>query len=283
MGLAKVGKELKRNEVDFMHCLDINPENKTIILLIHPMLSSAEGMRQCIVEGLKGQYRFLIPDLSSHGESQESYHSAREEAKKLRQILIDKGVRKINLAYAASLGAVVLLYLIEYKELNFQKCIFEGAPLWQNSFIMEFFFKKIMLSKHRMARKNRALSIAKMKKMFGEKASEKMTDTFIHMDEESIKNIIYDCAHVQIPKLSKEEQKICIFCYGDRESDLKGAKKFLPKFLPYAHLIQWKGYGHCERIVKDSIKYGHFLEEQIEIEDEQCGRRINSERRMFNL
>ena len=57
MGLAEVGKELKRNEVDFMHCLDINPENKTIILLIHPMLSSAEGMRQCIVEGLKGQYR----------------------------------------------------------------------------------------------------------------------------------------------------------------------------------------------------------------------------------
>ena len=148
---------------------------------------------------------------------------------------------------------------------------------------MEFFLKKIMLSKHRMARKNRALSIAKMKKMFGEKASEKMTDTFIHMDEESIKNMIYDCAHVQIPKLSQEEQKICIFCYGDREFDLKGAKKFLPQFLPYAHLVQWKGYGHCERIVKDSTEYDHFLEEQIEIEDEKCERRINGKRRMFNL
>ena len=122
-----------------------------------------------------------------------------------------------------------------------------------------------------------------MKKMFGEKASEKMTDTFIHMDEESIKNMIYDCAHVQIPKLSQEEQKMCIFCYGDREFDLKGAKKFLPQFLPYAHLVQWKGYGHCERIVKDSTEYDHFLEEQIEIEDEKCERRINGKRRMFNL
>ena len=92
-----------------------------------------------------------------------------------------------------------------------------------------------------------------------------MSNTFIQMSEQSIKNIIHDCSNVNIPKLSKEEQERCIFCYGDKEFDLKGAKKVIPRKLPYVELKIWNGYHHCERITKDNEKYCDFLKEELKI------------------
>ena len=83
------------------------------------------------------------------------------------------------------------------------------------------------------------------------------------MNEESIKNIIHDCSNVYIPKLSKEEQEKFIFCYGEKEFDLKGAKKVIPKKLPHVKFKMWKDYDHCERITKDNIKYCDFLKEEL--------------------
>lgn len=59
--------------------------NKTVeaaALLIHPMLSSAEGIELCVTDFWGDDVRCFLPDLSSHGEAAgETYHSAWEEAK----------------------------------------------------------------------------------------------------------------------------------------------------------------------------------------------------------
>ena len=51
-----------------------------------------------------------------------------------------------------------------------------------------------------------------MTKLYGEKASV-MADTFIAMNEESILNIIHDCAFVELPALTEAEQRKCLFTY----------------------------------------------------------------------
>lgn len=114
--------------------------------------------------------------------------------------------------------------------------------------------------------KDNKLAIEKITKLYGERAGRAMSNTFIQMSEQSIKNIIHDCSNVNIPKLSKEEQERCIFCYGENEFDLKGAKKVIPKKLPYVELKIWKGYHHCERIMKDNEKYCNFLKEELKID-----------------
>ena len=42
---------------------DWNSEKKDIILLIHPMLSSANGMKTYVADIIGNVYRYLAPDL----------------------------------------------------------------------------------------------------------------------------------------------------------------------------------------------------------------------------
>ena len=51
-----------------MEYIDINKDKEKIVLLIHPMLSSAEGMKKLIADNIGNEYRYIIPDLSAHGK-----------------------------------------------------------------------------------------------------------------------------------------------------------------------------------------------------------------------
>lgn len=102
-----------------------------------------------------------------------------------------------------------------------------------------------------------------MTSLYGEKVGVSMAETFIKMDTESIKNIVHDCASVNLVKLSESEQQCCIFCYGSKEFDLKGAKRLLPEFYQHATLRVWKGYEHCEKITQDTLEDCAFLSKEI--------------------
>ena len=247
-----------------MNIIDINREGTKIIVIIHPMLSSATGMKEELVDCIGGDYRYIIPDLAGHGETKGEYNSVEEEAKKIIEYLLQNGITKVLFGYGASLGGVVLLKIFENEAISFGKCVFEGCSLWENSYILEFVLKNIFVWKHRKALKNRKLAEEKISKLYGVRAGRVMADTFIQMSENSIKNIIHDCSNVDIPKLSKEEQEKCIFCYGEKEFDLRGARKVIPKKLPYVKVKMWKGYDHCEKVTKDNGKYCEFLIEEIE-------------------
>lgn len=75
---------------------DLYPEKSKVILLIHPMLASSESMKIFLVENIlkeTNEYRFIIPDLSGHGDAaDEIYESAVEEARVLTQYLLKHGV-----------------------------------------------------------------------------------------------------------------------------------------------------------------------------------------------
>ena len=82
-----------------------------------------------------------------------------------------------------------------------------------------------------------------------------MADSFIAMNEESIKHISHDCAFVDLPNLTPEEQKSCVFFYGSKEFDLIAAKKVLPKKYPHATFHIWQGYDHCCKITENPAVY----------------------------
>lgn len=247
-----------------MKALNLNSENKRTVLFIHPMLSSAEGMKVQLADNLGSDLRYIIPDLSAHGKSiDKTYHTSKEEAEEIYKYLKSHGIKELELAYGASLGGVILLQLLRYKDLKIKKVIFEGCSLWQNSWIQEFFIKKVFIKKHRKAVENRELAVKKMTKLYGEKASV-MADTFIAMNEESILNIIHDCAFVELPVLTEAEQRKCLFTYGSKEFDLKSAKKFLSKNYPHANLKLWDGYGHCTKITRDNAAYCDFIRKEID-------------------
>lgn len=246
-----------------MDFIDINKENEKIILLIHPMSFTAEGVEKIITKYMSGDFRYIIPELANHGKSNEIFKSSQIEAEKIQKYLLDNQIEEIDLGFGASLGAIVLLNILNNKKINFKKSIFEGCSLYENSRFTEILFRKVFLGEHKKSIKSREFAIKKMSEEYGDDLSELLADCFIKMDEKSIKNIVHDFTFVNLPKLTKEEQERCIFCYGSKDILFKEAKKSIIKKLPYVDLKIWDGFSHCNKITKDSVQYCEFLESQI--------------------
>lgn len=242
---------------------DLYPEKLKVMLLIHPMLASSEPMRRYLVENIlkeTNEYRFIIPDLSGHGEAMiEVYVSAAEEARILTQYLLEHGVTKIDLGFAASLGGVVLFEILNRRKIKFRRLFFEGVSFYENAKLGGFLMTKIMLAKQKKGLKNPKLAVRKMSKMFGGQAGVVMAERFLKMDPLSIENIVRDCSNVRLPKMDAEMQKSCVFSYGEKDSDLRLAKRKIPKMYPDVKLVVDEGYGHCERMVKDAEGYAKMV------------------------
>ena len=242
---------------------DLYPEKSKVMLLIHPMLASSESMRTFLVENIlkeTNEYRFIIPDLSGHGEAaDETYESAVEEARILTQYLLKHGVSEADLGFAASLGGVVLFEILNRREIKFRRLFFEGVSFYENAKLGGFLMTKIMLAKQKKGRKDPKLAVKKMSKMFGQQAGEVMAERFLRMDPLSIKNIVRDCSNVRLPKMDAEMQKSCVFSYGEKDSDLRLARRKIPKMYPDVKLVVDEGYGHCERMVKDAAGYAKMV------------------------
>ena len=246
-----------------MNILDLNSNQKETILLIHPMLSSAQGMKSLIADQMGQGFRYIIPDLSAHGQSaSDTYESALKESQMIYDYLKEHQIEDLSLAFGASLGGVVLLQLLNHKDIRFGKLVFEGVSLWTNAPLLDVFTRYLLLIKHRKALRNKNLAVRKMVALYGEKG-EMMADSFIAMDEESIRHISHDCAFVDLPNLTPEEQKSCVFFYGSKEFDLIAAKKVLPKKYPHATFHIWQGYDHCRKITENSAVYCKLLKEMI--------------------
>ena len=246
-----------------MNILDLNSNQKETILLIHPMLSSAQGMKSLIADQMGQEFRYIIPDLSAHGRSaSDTYESALKESQMIYEYLKDHHIKDLRLAFGASLGGVVLLQLLNHKDIKFGKLVFEGVSLWTKSPLLDVFTRYLLLKKHRKAIRNRDLAVHKMVSLYGEKG-EMMADSFIAMDEESIKHISHDCAFVALPNLTLEEQKSCVFFYGSKEFDLLAAKKVVPKKYPHAIFHIWQGYDHCRKITENPRAYSMILRNEI--------------------
>lgn len=242
---------------------DLYPEKSKVMLLIHPMLASSESMRRYLVENIlkeTNEYRFIIPDLSGHGEAAgEKYESAAEEARVLVQYLLEHGVREVVLGFAASLGGVVLFEMLNLGEIKFKRLFFEGVSFYERAKLGGFLMTKIMLAKQKKGLRNPKLAVEKMSKMFGSRAGKVMAERFLRMNPLSVNNIVRDCSNVRLPKMDMEMQKSCVLSYGEKDSDLRLGKRKIPKKYPEAKLVIAEGYGHCERMVKDAEGYAKMV------------------------
>lgn len=252
-----------------MHLIepDTCTENTPMVLPIHPMLSSAEGMQTVLASNTGNDLCYLVPDLTAHGEEDATeYVSASQEAAQIHNWLLEHNITHLSLGFGASLGSVVLSELLKFNDLIFDHLFFEGTSFWTGGFLasaIKFVLKNVFLAKHRKAIADPKLSVQKMEQLYGKVAAKPMSEHFIAMNDQSIQSIVHDCSNVDLPTLSPGVQRRCIFTYGEKDFDLKRARQVLPKVYPEATLTIWQGYDHCERMTSDSAVYGQMLRELV--------------------
>ena len=118
---------------------------------------------------------------------------------------------------------------------------------------------RVMVAKHRKAVRDPEAGVRKLARLFGEEVARPMAESLAVMSEESIRAIVRDCSRVALPHLSPDVQRRCTFAYGEKDSDLRLARRAIPRIYPDAELRVWPGWGHCERMSRDSRAYGAML------------------------
>ena len=246
-----------------MHVYEGVGDDSPTVLLIHPMLSSASRMKAAVADHMGDGLRFLIPDLSAHGdEASAPYVSAAAEAAAIHEWLTSHEVRCLSLGFGASLGGVVFFELLRFPDLSFDRLFIEGVSFYSGGPISRTggaILSHIMVAKHRKAMHDPEAGVRKLARLFGEEVARPMAESLAAMSEESIRAIVRDCSRVTLPHLSPDVQRRCTFAYGQKDSDLRLARRTVPRLYPDAELVVWQGWGHCERMSRDSRAYGAML------------------------
>ena len=246
-----------------MHVYGPGGQESPTVLIIHPMLSSASSMKATLCDHMGPGLRFLVPDLSAHGdEAGAPYVSAAAEAATIHEWLASNGVRRLSMGFAASLGGVVLFELLRFPDLSFDRLHIEGVSFYSGGPIARIggaILSRAMVTKHRKAARDPEAGALKLARLYGEQTAGSMVASFAAMSEESIRAIVRDCSHVSLPLLSPDVQRRCTFAYGEKDSDLRLARRTVPRLYPEAELRVWPGSGHCEHMSRDSVTYGAML------------------------
>ena len=239
---------------------DWNSDKKDVILLIHPMLATGEMMRRLLAVPMGNSFRYLIPDLTGHGdEIEKDYESAVNEAAAIDDYLKEHEIHEIRLAFGASLGAVTLMELLAKTDVKIDRIFFEGASMYEKASFMNKIIRAVMLKKNRKAKAHPEIVAPKMEKLYGPQVKDIMAEQMLGISEPSIINIVRDCGFVRLPDLTEEQQRNCAFAYGEKDWDLKAARKRCPQKYPHAKLKVWPKRAHCGYVVEDPDRYAEML------------------------
>lgn len=231
------------------------------VILLHPMLADGKCMLQ-IAESMEGKYCFIAPDLSGQGEDTGEYENAQKEKQELTGYLKEKGYGTIELIMGASLGAVVGMYMLTDKEIQYKTAVFEGVPLYENARLIYKIMKMGFLKKHRKALKMPVEDVKrKMTKMYGI-FGECMGENFVRMSEKSIVAILKECSDFAFPPLSQSIQKRIFIEVGSKDINCRQNKTIL-KHYPDVHIKVREGYGHCMYLTDHYAEYGRLLEQYM--------------------
>ena len=189
-----------------MHVYEPGGENSPTVLIIHPMLSSASSMKVALCDHMGPGLRFLVPDLSAHGdEASAPYVSAASEAAAIHEWLASRGLSRLSLGFGASLGGVILFELLRFPDLSFDRLFIEGVSFSSGGPVARVggaILSRVMVAKHRKAVRDPEAGARKLARLYGEEAARSMVASFAAISEDSIRAIVHDCSHVSLPPLS---------------------------------------------------------------------------------
>ena len=168
----------------------------------------------------------------------------------------------MSLGFGASLGGVILVELLRFPDLACDRLYIEGVSFYSGGPVARAggaVLGRVMIAKRRKAARDPEAGVRKLARLFGEEVARPMAESLAVMSEGSIRAIVRDCSRVTLPHLSPDVQRRCTFAYGEKDSDLRLARRTIPRLYPEAGLRVWPGWGHCERMSRDSRAYGAML------------------------
>ena len=236
-----------------------NPKSPAI-LLIHPMLLSGRIMYEMLGQKIPGSYFIISPDQAGHGEDRDEAFSPRQDAAELQQYLLSKGITRVELLYAASMGGLTAMELLKLGGIHFRAVHLDGIPLADPGPVKRITASLRMLVFWKKARKDPDASA----RLVPYKIGKDMVEQLASLRRGNVWRIETICASGCAVPL---EEKTCgrmTFEWGEKEISLAQSRPLVEKLYPWARIIVREGLGHCAYMARDPEAFAQELAMEIE-------------------
>lgn len=223
-------------------------------------------MRDCYI---------IVPTYNGHYKDAKDFTTRENEAKEIREYIINMGIDYIHMIYGQSMGSEVGMEL--YRQLSnegikVRNMFFDGAPMIRLSTAYKAFMRfkfDSMIKLFRNKTIDEAMNMKFLKQFAGDKINslkplvESLVMVTPYLTKSSIKNEVECCYTFDFPKLDAAMQKRTYFFYGEDEKAYKLCYQLVKKAYPKANYQIEKGHGHMTYSCEYTDKYVAWLEDII--------------------
>lgn len=240
-----------------------NRSDPTIILMA-PLLVSGTDLYQNMSVHFRGSYHIIAPDQGGHGKGG-NYLSAGHEYARLKSFLSEQGIRKIALAYGASLGAAIAYRLFLDPDFEVEHAWLDGAVLNEKAGTVERYMNSMFKNQKKRLTGPEIEIPAGLIKDYGHDFAGMMTGNLVQLTLKDAEAISHACCHYDLRPLTRQEQRKLHLDYGEKDFALKYSKKALSRHMPEAETAVRKGCSHCGYMAAHMKKYVEKMEDFIKM------------------
>lgn len=232
------------------------------ILLIHPMLLSGRQMIEGIGKKIPGSYFLIAPDQGGHGDDTGAF-TPKKDAEELTRYLNELGKSEVELLFAASMGGITAMALLNMGELRFRNTYLDGVPLARIKGITRLLSVPGMVAARNKAAGDPAAIGGKIAPLYGEEMGLSMAKQLGRLPKANVISIEKACLNgCAVPV----DESVCgrlTFEWGGKEINRVGGEPLAGKLYPWAKIVIREGLGHCERMGKEQEQYARDLAARI--------------------
>ena len=245
-----------------MHINEYGDKTAPTVVLLAPMMVSGSDLHELMGRRFKGSYHIVAPDQGGHGKAGE-YISADDEYAQLKKFLVDNGYTDIRLVYGASLGVALAYRMFLDPAFNVEKAWFDGTALSKNAGFAERFMRRLFKKRKKTHARTHVEASKSLVKMYGYDFARMMTRNFGRITDSDIDAICYACCHYDLRPLTEEQQSRLHLDFGEKDFDLRYARKSISKYMPNVTPTVRKGYAHCGYMAAHPDDYAEEIERFI--------------------
>ena len=221
-----------------------------VVLLIHPMLITGEQMVEHFGKKLPGKYCFIAADQGGHGEDT-SVFTPRKDALELKQFLQDRGIREVELLYAASMGGVTAMPLLSLGGLYYKTVCLDGIPLGRNNGVKGLLSIIGYLAARKKAAEDPSSLAKSLSSVYGEELGMSMAKQLGRLSPKNVVRILKACLDgCGVPV----DPSVCgslTFEWGENEINRSKGEPLAKRLYPRSRVRIIPGSRHCERLGKE--------------------------------
>ena len=234
----------------------IGEKGKPVVVMLTGSFCPGECLKY--IYSQMQDYYIIVPSYNGHYKDSKDFTTRQNEAKEIKEYLIELGIDEIQMIYGQSMGSEVGMELhkqLSEARIKVHNLFFDGAPMIR-------LFKDKTLEE--------AMNMRFLKQFAGSKINslKPMLESLVmiapYVTKTTIKNEVECCYTFDYPPLSDDMQTRTHFFYGEEEKAYKTCYKLVQQAYPKANFYVKKEHGHmtysCEhteeyvKLLKDIIK-----------------------------